>query len=172
LSDSISLGKGFWLEDLPLMSRRRQILKWLGLIVCVVLGVVWAVSIRYLIRYDSKNLECVVYSGCLQVTTPNPLNSRGLAIHRKSFNELLLWGEFSKVSAGGRTFRSARIPIWMPFLPLAIITRVLWRRGHRPTTKCPHCEYDLRGNESGICSECGKKIDESTVNKLKGNKPK
>lgn len=21
---------------------------------------------------------------------------------------------------------------------------------------CPHCEYDLRGNESGVCPECGK----------------
>jgi predicted amidophosphoribosyltransferase len=30
---------------------------------------------------------------------------------------------------------------------------------------CPVCGYDLRGNTSGVCPECGTRIDQRTANK-------
>lgn len=35
-------------------------------------------------------------------------------------------------------------------------------RWYRPS-HCPHCKYDLRGNVSGRCPECGKRIAGGTV---------
>lgn len=54
---------------------------------------------------------------------------------------------------------SRRVPLWMPFLIVSIPTGLLWwrdRRGERPGY-CS-CGYDLTGNTSGICSECGVRI--------------
>lgn len=30
-----------------------------------------------------------------------------------------------------------------------------------PTTRCPNCEYELYGNISGVCPECGRVIPEA-----------
>ncbi len=48
------------------------------------------------------------------------------------------------------------IPLWMPFLLIASMTAWLWRldRPPPPPGHCP-CGYDLTGNESGVCPECG-----------------
>ena len=49
------------------------------------------------------------------------------------------------------------IPFWLLLLISAIPTAWLWRRDrHRiPPGHCPRCGYDLTGNTSGVCSECG-----------------
>jgi hypothetical protein len=48
------------------------------------------------------------------------------------------------------------IPYWMPFLLLAIPTAILWYRDRRPPVgRCQWCGYDLMGNVSGVCPECG-----------------
>ena len=48
-------------------------------------------------------------------------------------------------------------PIWLPLLAIGIATIVLWRLDRRPLPPghCP-CGYDLTGNVSGTCPECGK----------------
>lgn len=37
----------------------------------------------------------------------------------------------------------------------------------RPTTKCRECGYDLRGNVSGVCPECGTEIADDQVNLIR-----
>ncbi len=48
------------------------------------------------------------------------------------------------------------LPLWLPLLLIAIPTAFLWWREHRRPKPghCP-CGYDLRGNVSGTCPECG-----------------
>jgi len=43
-------------------------------------------------------------------------------------------------------------------LPIALPTAWLWHRDRRriPPGHCPGCGYNLTGNTSGVCSECGK----------------
>jgi len=48
------------------------------------------------------------------------------------------------------------VPIWMLFLPAGCFTVWLWRRDRRPPKgHCQACGYNLTGNTSGICPECG-----------------
>jgi hypothetical protein len=48
----------------------------------------------------------------------------------------------------------------MPFMLAAAPTAVLWYRSWRdrhriPVGHCRNCGYDLTGNVSGVCPECG-----------------
>lgn len=61
----------------------------------------------------------------------------------------------------GREYHLIVIPLWTITLLLAVYPSMvlLWilirrlRRGH-----CPHCSYNLTGNVSGVCPECGTAI--------------
>jgi predicted amidophosphoribosyltransferase len=50
------------------------------------------------------------------------------------------------------------LPLWLPLLFFAIpATWLYWRdRRHIPPGHCQSCGYNLTGNVSGICPECGK----------------
>ncbi len=51
------------------------------------------------------------------------------------------------------------LPLWIPFVTLAIPTAILWWRERRVQPgHCRQCGYDLTGNVSGRCPECGVQI--------------
>ncbi len=51
-------------------------------------------------------------------------------------------------------------PYWLLLLLAAIPTAWLWHRDQRRIRpgRCPRCGYDLTGNTSGVCSECGERM--------------
>ena len=56
--------------------------------------------------------------------------------------------------------RQVDIPLWIPLVVVAISTGFLWRRERkRPRSgHCRSCGYNLTGNVSGVCPECGEKV--------------
>jgi hypothetical protein len=57
--------------------------------------------------------------------------------------------------------RAIRIPVWALFAACLLATIVLFRRYRGlPTGLCQNCGYDLTGNVSGVCPECGGKVKE------------
>ena len=56
------------------------------------------------------------------------------------------------------------VPLWMPFMllaaypTLAFIRGPLRRRRRRKRGECVACGYNLTGNVSGVCPECGAEI--------------
>lgn len=50
------------------------------------------------------------------------------------------------------------IPLWIPVFVMALPTGWLWLRRRRSTGGCTNCGYDLTGNISGTCPECGRAI--------------
>ena len=53
--------------------------------------------------------------------------------------------------------RVVAVSLWIPLFVFAIPTALLWYRARRRYAPghCQHCGYDLTGNVSGRCSECG-----------------
>jgi hypothetical protein len=50
-------------------------------------------------------------------------------------------------------------PLWLPSLLILIPTAFLWYRDRRhPPGHCQKCGYDLTGNKSGVCPECGTEL--------------
>ena len=90
-------------------------------------------------------------------------------------------GYYFPVSGGwcvGFTFRSwpaiwkpwpgvtlLNLPTWMPLLAAMIPTVLAWRKLRRkyPPGHCRKCGYDLTGNVTGVCSECGDSIEAKRV---------
>ncbi len=72
--------------------------------------------------------------------------------HRWSFDYL--------ISAEDQAMDWLNLPLWIPFVLIAIPTVWLWRRDRRhPPGHCQRCGYDLTGNVTGVCSECAAKVE-------------
>jgi hypothetical protein len=56
-----------------------------------------------------------------------------------------------------------RLPIWVFLGASAFSTALLWywSRKRYPPGYCRSCGYDLTGNESGMCPECGTPIPDA-----------
>lgn len=71
-----------------------------------------------------------------------------------------LWPEFTwgGESLGGDTHLS--VPLWMPLALIGLPTARLWWRDRRRGRAgcCAACGYDLTGNVTGRCSECGAEV--------------
>ncbi|TWT41260.1 hypothetical protein RAS1_39540 [Phycisphaerae bacterium RAS1] len=57
--------------------------------------------------------------------------------------------------AGTLTSGWLHIPLWILLLPSAAVTVFVWRKRERIASACEQCGYDLTGNVSGRCPECG-----------------
>jgi len=57
------------------------------------------------------------------------------------------------------------IPLWIPFVILALPTTYLFLRDRRriPPGHCQTCGYNLTGNVSGVCPECGSPCKQPTA---------
>ena len=78
-----------------------------------------------------------------------------LGLHTEVSDEGWIWVlYFDAPISGGHT---AFVPCWMPFLFVVFPTAILWYLDHRriPPGHCKKCGYDLTGNTSGRCPECG-----------------
>lgn len=62
------------------------------------------------------------------------------------------------------TPRPPRFLLWLPPAVFGALALPLWiadRRARLPH-ECPRCRYDLTGNVSGVCPECGAPLDDQT----------
>jgi hypothetical protein len=150
-------------------SRLHRIAKWIGLVACVVLVALFVVSAPYWIEYwfnygrHVGNFACG--GGCVTVVwnvRPQLFGASRLLpmwlVHRRTSSDIWVWWPFLDARfLGGYLIR---LPVWMPLAVFGPLTALLWYRDRRRPMPghCRKCDYDLRGNVSGICPECGLKI--------------
>lgn len=72
------------------------------------------------------------------------------------------WADFSMTWNYNESLRNCELilgfPLWLPFLLIAIPTGFLFWSDHRRRMRvgcCEKCGYDLTGNTTGRCPECG-----------------
>ncbi len=152
-------------------SRARRILKWTGFGLSLLYVAVWVASLWFAAEvFVANRFSCSAWAGAINVAAANfdlntmggmakfgtevsALRSEGLGFQTPSF-ELR---EATLSGPPGGWILWATIPFWLLLLLTAIPTAWLWHRdrGWRRPGCCLRCGYDLTGNTSGVCSECG-----------------
>ena len=133
-------------------------MKWVGLVGCVALAVAWRVTAFGFTLFQVGHLRFGFARGGVLAYGPVDTSRLGVSVSGwMPGPDLAFLPERGFTSLGTPRYF---VPMWIPFLALAIPTYILWRRDRRkPEGCCQQCGYDLTGNESGVCPECGTKIE-------------
>ena len=162
-------------------SRFRRVAKWVGLGVCVVIVGIGLANTWWIFGYsqpmDDSCWGFLFNGGCFEFRTTDfcgderfvrwnvqlaqaNVTESGWRV-RYAWDVWMLSRYFwqlpftQKSSHGGITLTQSTVPLWVPFAAIIIPTTILWSRDRRPPKGyCPHCGYNLTGNESGVCPEC------------------
>ena len=143
-------------------SRLLRVAKWGGVVVCGLIASGYALGGYRISWADSVGARGIViggggvqYSSSIWSRYRDP-NERGFSIRQGGtfWNRRAWWPPI--LTFRGKILFSIRIPLWSLLLGTAVPTALLWRLDRRPLPgHCP-CGYDLRGNVSGTCPECGR----------------
>jgi predicted Zn-ribbon and HTH transcriptional regulator len=153
------------------LGRKGRILKWAGLVVSLVILLAWAVSLplRWLYANDdvrtppslvvglqAGQLLCSHYEDCDWHQNKRIM---GWRVNRGSKAPKWDWRfrRSGTKGSGQGYYWGIAVPLWAPFLIFAVPTGILWWRDRRriPPGHCQSCGYNLTGNVSGVCPECG-----------------
>lgn len=146
-------------------SRTRRIAKWTGRVSCILLLTLllignwwsfWWYGTTGGVELGKGGLHAAWWSAELGVAAATPLgwdaDLHAFDVRRWSF-DYLPSGEF-------QPFGWLMIPLSPILLAIAIPTAWLWHRDRRhPPGHCRKCGYNLKGNVTGVCSECGGKFE-------------
>ncbi len=158
--------------------RLRRVMKWCGTVACVLILAAFGVSavgnvgwICLLPLSKSgwfKEHQCYLSRGAMRVKMgradwkPPPWPATGLHVFAQRHNRSWTWWcrPYHQVVGADERFHYLAIPLWIPFLVTLIPTAFLWYRDRRhPPGHCQKCGYNLTGNESGRCPECGQPVE-------------
>jgi hypothetical protein len=145
---------------------------WTGLAVCVLLLIVDVASVWWGVSWASRWPSRVVSVGGGKIQVLWILGGAHLshgstwAVGRLPTPGIGWYPAIRKNPAAGFLTWVA-IPLWIPLVVVAIPTGFLWRRERRraPPGHCRSCRYNLTGNVSGVCPECGETAAPSTANR-------
>jgi hypothetical protein len=140
---------------MPRRWRVRRVLKVIGVVGSATFGLAWALSLVYSAAWVGENGRIVgVQRGAAWYIAESDAEA-GWYI-----NYLPVWKEGARWKfeyGGGMTFTQLiSLPLWIPSLPFVLLLMLaLWLDRHGiPPGHCP-CGYNLTGNISGVCPECG-----------------
>ncbi len=133
--------------------RKRCILKWVGVGLCVALVAAWIAELFWTVGYRDGMWGIGFQQGLIGCWTSSIALSREWVIV-EAWGSPQWWPQNLKISSGNYIY----IPIWMFLLPALFATLWLWRSDRRPKHGCMNCGYNLTGNVSGVCPECGTAI--------------
>ncbi len=156
-----------WGADMKRRPRLRRVAKWGGLTLSLLILLTWGASLVFAWEYwrlSPSHLITLDLDRGVLVTcwydADVPTSESSFAVRY----------EFSRPSwrlrfeQGINRFVYIGLPLWIPFLLAALPTAFLfWRDRRTPPGHCQECGYDLTGNTSGVCSECGERINRTNA---------
>ena len=148
--------------------RIRRVLKWGGVVISSVVTVAWAVSLYCGFGHSKNDITIAAVNGhvvCVCVAAIGKSTDGGWFVDRSPASS----GSFTWLPGVERRALAVgvivvyHLPLWMPLLLIAVPTTILFWRDRRriPPGCCRVCGYDLTGNTSGVCPECGAGINRS-----------
>ncbi len=137
------------------LTRKRRILKWAGLVACLLTAGAWLASNRWALIYRGEYFRARLVHGVMGVAQHTVATGWRAVDMRGQPVWAYLWAwRWPVVLVGGKW--DFIVPLWIPLAAIGIPTILAWRRDRPiPPGHCRTCRYDLTGNESGVCPECG-----------------
>ncbi|NOX58689.1 MAG: hypothetical protein GXP29_07505 [Planctomycetes bacterium] len=137
---------------MKLRIKKRRVFKWLGLVLNFFLITAFAASLKISASVYYRGYSVSVRYGCLFMSAEN--TNRNLQFSSWRLIKPMMWTHWPEVDTQWRRTRII-LPIWIPLLLAAVVTVWLWKWDRPPKSGCVKCGYNLTGNVSGICPECG-----------------
>ena len=140
------------------MSRSKDKRRFLVAASCSILTVLLFLRTScYSAEYVGPTFWAGITQGAVVLGVAPPLaNVRGW-FHIENYGRDMLWWPVMEANA---QYPLLAIPFWLPFVVTAIVSVVSWRRLRAGLPNhCRKCDYDLTGNVSGVCPECGEKVN-------------
>lgn len=162
--------------------RKRRVLKWLGLAMLFLLATAWGLSIPWMWRIQWDGPVYTPQVRAVGSSTLAPwagsvaqrqrwiaLQHGGLVVQAQTTSWVRPPGLACELARSSqfvwrrwiwprRTWLYTFIPLWIPLVLVAAATGLLWWLDRPPrcgVPSCVVCGYDLTGNVSGACPECG-----------------
>ncbi|MCC6908083.1 MAG: hypothetical protein IT430_09100 [Phycisphaerales bacterium] len=135
--------------------RLRSTIKWGGAVLTVLLLVVWVGSAWWQAGVRSHGFYLEVYGGGLSIGVDRWRDDE-FEFWLKDHTFDVWWWFDVTVRPDPFAEVIGYIPIWFLLLATGLASGWLWHRDRRRALcLCIKCGYDLRGNASGVCPECG-----------------
>ncbi len=151
------------------MSKRRRFSRWCVLLATGVIFVSWVASSLVVVpTFGLGEFECAAFAGRLACSFDchaHPTRIYALYDRHKRTDGFSLsdWDYTGIVwprASWGNVCWHIVIPLWIPFLACFSLSAYLWwYRKPRLPNHCPKCGYNLTGNTSGVCPECGTPVN-------------
>jgi hypothetical protein len=149
-------------------SRTTRSLKWVGLVGSALLAGLWVTTLYHTVSYRSSKIVAsrnqvtsLRFShGAIAIYTIRDARLPGRWWYHSRSSPLLtdmtsIWPEVYSSTKGF----ALRLPLFFLLVLAALPTAWLWYRDRRPPKwHCESCGYNLTGNVSGVCPECGNRI--------------
>ena len=133
------------------MRRRwRTIILVTGTTLCVLIGVAFVASAFWSLAFDIPGPMLVAaFAGSL-IMGSDEASTVGFGYAERHPWGLAMWNTWWPSGY-------IHLPLYAVFLAIAIPTLLVWRFGRKPPKPghCAFCGYNLTGNVSGRCPECG-----------------
>jgi hypothetical protein len=164
------------------LRRRWRTLKWVGLILALLIAASCGLSMRWClgyVRWDKRAFNAAAWAGHPPAFFAG-INNLSIRVCRyyawsrgrpewsvsRAHGSPIWLPSVDRFSSTRGSYVDIFIPLWIPFLIVALPTGLLWwhdRRIH--PDQCQRCGYNLTGNVSGVCPECGEKVGEEAAAK-------
>jgi hypothetical protein len=148
-----------------------------GLAISMLIALAWVVSLPFGFRCTTTGhyLDVELAGGVLFIShfpvdpQPGSTDQVGRNVYKRRSWQPLWRCRAGTGRWGSLSFQFVSISLWIPFLIVASPTTILLLRRGRPNPPghCSTCGYDLTGNTSGVCPECGdvfKRSDTASAN--------
>ena len=129
-----------------------------GTLLSLLIVVAFVVSAWWACMLQIEPVAAYIMAGNVSVLHDDPLVN--LIAFDQHSHGLSRWATFARSDGSDNWAYFVRIPLYAVFAAVAVPTLLVWRFWPKPV-KPGHCRcgYDLRGNTSGVCPECGQPFE-------------
>lgn len=144
--------------------RFRRFAKWVGIGFCALIALVWVISGWWHVAYVTRSSRIVAMEegGLAYYTLLDPVRIAAngeVKLYELGVSVIRVRGTWQLMPTyfTDGTYRHVFVGCWIPLLLIALPTGLLFWRDRRrfPVGYCNKCGYDLTGNTSSRCPECG-----------------